>query len=735
MYCPNCKQEYEGKFCPECGTKLIEKPAMSGVSLNLGDANAISGGLHVSDSHAVHNEDNSVHNITNTTSTVNNITQVSAQKTEMEVLQEKKAIYLNECKRAYEDNVLEQSEVVVLEECRIKLGLDKSTADAILESVRVMSDRNARKSELNPIAKTKLKILTSNLQKNEVKALMDQIDSLEPLVRRFDHDELSRKYYLVLAALKPEKCIEQKERIMTDTYWEAFWSYLAYIKAGRLIDAEETLATLDHFSNYPEDNMTVLAAAGELMKRHPEEAKEYLDATTGEYTPALQRFVDSIYLLLEPETAKEMGADENTCAFYLVNFFGQKDPKAKVEEERIRKAKEEEEAKRKAKEEEARKAKEAEEARKRAEEERRRLEAERKAKEEAIRKAKKAEEAKRRAEEAKRKAEEKAKREAEAKKKSADEAHLKAEAKAKAEEEDQRRAEEDISLKATSANNLYDIILVERGTNTLLVVRAIKDALKIDLDEAKTFFDNAPATLRKGVCKDEAERIKNIVEVEGAVIDIKISDEKIPFDTNENTTPRKVVSKLLNDLVGGFEIIHAFRKNEPYKVCRYLITQKEWEIIMGSNPSSKKGNDFPVTNITLDESEIFVRRVNEIVAKEFPIYGVEFIIPTLDMQWHGYQKKFSEAFNILPRELYCWFDANSHGQLQPVGQLQPSADIYDACGLVYEWCDMKRYDSLFGGSVFESREKLIPELGNSSSIRYRDKRYADVGLRLVAFDK
>ena len=722
MYCPNCKEEYEGKFCPECGTKLIEKPVASGAALNLsGDANAISGGIHMADSHNVHNEDRSVHNITNTTSTVNNITQ--AQKTEMELLQERKAIYLTECKRAYEDNVLEHSEIVLLEECRIKLGLDKATADAILNTVRIMSERNARKSDLNPIARTKLKILTDKLQKNEVKALMDQIDSLEPLVRRFDHDELSRKYYLVLAALKPEKCIEQKERTRTDTYWEAFWCYLAYIKAGRLIDAEETLASLDHFSSYPEDNMTVLAAAGALMMGHTDEAKEYLDAAMGEYTPALQRFVDSLYLLLAPDMAKEMGADGNTCAFYLVNFFGQKDPKAKAEEEQEKKEAAEKE----------RKAEEA--ARKKAEEENKRIGAERKAKEEAIRKAKEAEEAKRRAEEAGRKAEEKAKREAEAKKKSDYEAHLKAEAKAKAEEEAQRRAEEDISLKATSANNLYDIILVERGTHTLLVVRAIKDALKIDLGEAKTFFDNAPATLRKGVCKDEAERIKNIVEVGGAVIDIKISDEKIPFETNENTTPRKVVSKLLNDLVGGFEIIHAFRNNEPYKVCRYLITQKEWEIIMGSNPSSKKGNDFPVTNITLDEAEIFVRRVNEIVAKEFPIYGVEFIIPTSDMQWLGYQKNFSEAFKILPRELYCWFDANSHGQLQPVGQLQPSADIYDACGLVYEWCDMKQYELLFGGSVFESREKLIPKPGNSSSIKYRDNRYADVGLRLVAFDK
>ena len=372
MYCPNCKQEYDGKFCPECGTKLIEKPTgEGGVSLNLGDANAISGGLHVSDSHAVHNEDKSVHNITNATSTVNNITQVSAQKTEIELLQERKAQYLSACKRAYEDNVLEQSEVIELEELRIKIGLDKATADEILDKVRVMSDRNARKSELNPIAKTKLKILTNNLQKNEVKALMDQIDNLEPLIRKFDHDELSRKYYLVLAALKPEKCIEQKERTKTDTYWESFWSYLAYIKEGRLIDAEETLASLDHFSSYPEDNMTVLAAAGELMMGHADEAKEYLDAATGEYTPALQRFVDSLLLLLAPEMAEEMGADENTCAFYLVNFFGQKDPKAKAEEERRRL-----EAERKAKEEAKRKAKAEEEARRRAEEAKRRAEAE-----------------------------------------------------------------------------------------------------------------------------------------------------------------------------------------------------------------------------------------------------------------------------------------------------------------------------------------------------------------------
>ena len=130
MYCPECKQEHNGKFCPECGTPLIEKPVMEGIPhINLGDANAISGGLNVNASKNIHNEDHSIHNITNTTSTVNHITQVAAQKTEMELLQERKTLYLNACRRAYEDNVLEQDEMIELDRYRMELGIDQATAE------------------------------------------------------------------------------------------------------------------------------------------------------------------------------------------------------------------------------------------------------------------------------------------------------------------------------------------------------------------------------------------------------------------------------------------------------------------------------------------------------------------------------------------------------------------------------------------------------------------------------
>ena len=68
MYCPNCKQHFEnGKLCPDCRDPLVEEAPQqnaSGITLNLGNANAISGRLHLADLHDVSNVDYNVHNIT-----------------------------------------------------------------------------------------------------------------------------------------------------------------------------------------------------------------------------------------------------------------------------------------------------------------------------------------------------------------------------------------------------------------------------------------------------------------------------------------------------------------------------------------------------------------------------------------------------------------------------------------------------------------------------------------------
>lgn len=333
MYCPNCKQSFPGKFCPECGSKLIDEPAPAtpdGFNINLGDANAISGGINLTDSHNVQNTDNSVHNISNVSNVTHNVTQVAAQKTEMELIQERKSLFLNACKRAYEDNILELSEKIELDRYRVEIGLDEATAESILESVRQSVNRTATKSELPQAAKIRLKHLTDALKHNETSAIMRQIDTFESMAGKFTNEELHYKYYLVLAALKPEKCIEKYETSKVDNYWRSYWTYFAYLKKGQVNKASEILFSMeDKYQFFPQDNITLLSTAGTYFLHGAAAAKEELSLLGADYSTSLQRFAESVYYLVEPETAKEMGATEQGCAFYLINIFGKETEKAK----------------------------------------------------------------------------------------------------------------------------------------------------------------------------------------------------------------------------------------------------------------------------------------------------------------------------------------------------------------------------------------------------------------------
>ena len=416
MYCPNCKEEFGGKFCPECGTKLVEKPA---AGLSIGDGNAFNGAINYDASHHVHNEDRSVHNISNTTSTINNITQVEAQKTEMEMMQEKKRLYLEACRAAYEDNVLDQGEVNQLERYRVELGLSSKDADEMLRLAAQHTQFSSQRQELPGIARIKMRQFSEALKAGDAPALLRQLDGMEALAGRFANEELHFAYYLVLAALKQAECIRKYENTRADNYWQMYWTCLAYCKSGDTLKSNEILWSLcEKFPHYPAENSALLAVSCAFLGGDSQEASAYLQELTGDYSPVLQGLAECAYLMLEPETATLMGATEQGSLFYLTQVFGQETS----EEKARRKA---EEAKRKAEEEAKRKAEE---------------EAKRKAEEEAKRRAE--EEAKRRAEEeAKRKAEEEAKRKVEE------------EAKRKAEVETKRKAEED-----PKARKKYEII-------------------------------------------------------------------------------------------------------------------------------------------------------------------------------------------------------------------------------------------------------------------------------------
>ena len=67
----------------------------------------------------------------------------------------------------------------------------------------------------------------------------------------------------------------------------------------------------------------------------------------------------------------------------------------------------------------------------------------------------------------------------------------------------------------------FDVVLAEVGATKLQVVKAVKEACGLGFKEAKDLVDGAPATIKEGLSKDEAENLKKAIEEAGAKVELK----------------------------------------------------------------------------------------------------------------------------------------------------------------------------------------------------------------------
>jgi large subunit ribosomal protein L7/L12 len=67
----------------------------------------------------------------------------------------------------------------------------------------------------------------------------------------------------------------------------------------------------------------------------------------------------------------------------------------------------------------------------------------------------------------------------------------------------------------------FDVVLTDIGATKLQVVKAVKEACGLGLKEAKTLVESAPATIKEGLSKDEAENLKKAIEEAGAKVELK----------------------------------------------------------------------------------------------------------------------------------------------------------------------------------------------------------------------
>lgn len=74
---------------------------------------------------------------------------------------------------------------------------------------------------------------------------------------------------------------------------------------------------------------------------------------------------------------------------------------------------------------------------------------------------------------------------------------------------------------AAEEKDTFDVVLTGAGANKINVIKVVRELTGLGLKEAKDLVDGAPKTVKEGASKEEADKIKKILEEQGAKVEIK----------------------------------------------------------------------------------------------------------------------------------------------------------------------------------------------------------------------
>ena len=293
--------------------------------------------------------------------------------------------------------------------------------------------------------------------------------------------------------------------------------------------------------------------------------------------------------------------------------------------------------------------------------------------------------------------------------------------------------------------------------------KTIKDCLKMKLDVEAEGFSKELEKIRAGKIKDEEKKAKRIFL-------------EAPFSAEEAKTTQKELAKSLGKLMdakidlgrgvklemvlipaGKFmmgspgaevsrrenETQHEVTLTKPIYMGKYEVTQEQWQAVMGNNPSSVKVARLPVNNVSWNDCQDFIGKLNAYTNGGYRL-------PT-EAEWEyacraGTTTVYSFGDNITPKDAN--FLDSKLGAPVVVGRYKPNAfGFFDMHGNVLEWCEdwdanypaeprtdpkgagTGRGRMLRGGSFLDNASftRSSNRIGNSPN----ERNHAQFGFRLV----
>ena len=120
-------------------------------------------------------------------------------------------------------------------------------------------------------------------------------------------------------------------------------------------------------------------------------------------------------------------------------------------------------------------------------------------------------------------------------------------------------------------------------------------------------------------------------------------------------------------------------------IGKYEVTQAQWKAVMGENPSNNKGDNLPVEQVSWNDVQEFISKLNVLTGKQYRL-------PT-EAEWEfaargGISSKNYKYSGSNTANDVAWIGSNSARTTHPVGTKIPNElGIHDMSGNVMEWCN------------------------------------------------